>query len=51
MKMIESVKQKRKISRKHKALKNLPDRTLRDCGFSPELIRMGKEAYPWREQA
>ena len=27
------------------------ERTLRDCGFSPELLREGVDAWPWRRDA
>jgi len=50
MKMIKIIAQKRAISRQYHVLKNLHPRILRDCGFSPELVSMGKKAYPWREQ-
>jgi len=51
MKMIKALARKRSISREYKALQNLSPRILRDCGFSPELLSMGKKAYPWKEQA
>ena len=31
-------------------LRQLSDRTLEDSGFSPELIRIGIKAYPWRSE-
>lgn len=31
-------------------LRQLSDRTLEDAGFSPELVRIGIKAYPWRTE-
>ena len=43
--MISMMKER---NRKYKSLKDLPDSTLTDIGYSPELMKMGKKAYPWK---
>ena len=32
-------------------LRSMPERQLLDCGFSPDLIKEGVVAWPWRMQS
>lgn len=47
-KLIAKVQRNRSINQTFRQINNIPDRELRDIGLNPELVRVGKRAYPWR---
>jgi len=43
-----SIRRNRETAKAIRELNQLSDRSIRDIGLQPHLVRLGKRGYPWK---